>query len=82
MVCGDTEIQRYRNIEIQKQRPENKGESGERAMYRVLIADDEEIERLSFSRKLKSILERAVRSFMRKTACRRSWRWIRTTRPL
>ncbi|WP_341479507.1 MULTISPECIES: helix-turn-helix domain-containing protein [Hungatella] len=31
----------------------NRGESGERIMYRVLIADDEEIERLSFSRKLK-----------------------------
>lgn len=38
---------------IQRYRPENRGESGERIMYRVLIADDEEIERLSFSRKLK-----------------------------
>ena len=38
----------------------------ERIMYRVLIADDEEIERLSFSWKLKSTLEKAVRSFRRR----------------
>ena len=32
----------------------------ERAMYRVLIADDEEIERLSFSRKLKKVFWREL----------------------